>query len=183
MTSTFDLDEAVAVLERTPRVVRALLDGLPEPWILADEGPSTFTAWDGVAHLLQGEREDWIPRLRRILDEGERTPFEPFDREAHRRLFRGRTLPDLLDAFAAERARNLAALRALRLSSADLDRRGRHPALGIVTLRMLLATWVVHDLGHLRQMARAMAGRYRAEVGPWAAYLPVLAERGGAARG
>jgi hypothetical protein len=173
----FDLDNALAVLERTPGALRALLTGLPEAWLRVDEGPRTFTPVDIVAHLLHGERTDWLPRVRHILAEGDRVPFVPFEREAHRALLRGESVESLLDAFARERGQGLAALRDLRLSEDDLARPGLHPALGRVTLRMLLATWVVHDLGHLRQAARVMAGAYRGEVGPWEAYLPVLHER------
>jgi uncharacterized protein YndB with AHSA1/START domain len=174
----FRLDEAVEVLSRTPATLAALLRGLPEAWTEATEGPGTFSPRDVVGHLLHGERTDWMPRVRRILAEGDRRPFDPFDRRGHEGELSGWTLGSLLDAFAAERAASLAALRALALTEADLDRTGIHPALGRVTLRMLLSTWVVHDLGHVRQACRVLAGRYRSDVGPWTAYLPVLSERG-----
>lgn len=173
----FDLDEGVAVLTRTPAALRSLLDGLPAPWLHADEGPDTFSAFENVGHLLQGERADWIPRARLILAQ-EGRPFEPFDRFAHRREAEGKSIADLLTAFARLRKENVATLRGWRLTPRELALEGQHPALGRVTLRQLLATWVAHDLGHLAQIARVMAKRYREDVGPWREYLPILDRRG-----
>lgn len=171
---TFDLQEARALLERTPGLLRAWFSGLPEPWLAADEGLGTWSPRDILAHLIHGERTDWIPRLRMILDIGEAEAFPPFERDGFQDEARAWPLEDLLRAFDADRAASLAALDAAGLAAADLARRGRHPAFGPVTLRQLLATWAVHDLGHVAQAARVMAKRYREDVGPWAAYLPVL---------
>lgn len=177
MSGGFDLDEARAVLSRTPGALDALLRGLPGGWTSADEGPGTWSPRGVVGHLIHGERTDWMTRVRRILSDRASEPFEPFDRAGHEAATRGARLDDLLDEFARLRAESLAALEALRLSPADLDRRGVHPDFGPVTLRQLLATWTVHDLGHLAQVSRAMAKRWREEVGPWRAYLPVLDRR------
>lgn len=170
----FHLDHAVSLLERTPAALTALLDGLPEPWVRGDDGPETWSPFDIVGHLNHGERTDWLPRARIILAHGAARPFEPFDRSAMLQADRGAALGELLETFAALRAQNLASLRGLALTEADLGRRGTHPDLGTVTMRQLLATWVAHDLSHLAQIAEVMARQYRAEVGPWAAYLPVL---------
>src|SRR5438105_1634175 len=166
--------EAIAVLERTPAVLQALLGGLSEGWIAADEGPDTFSARDVVGHLIHGEETDWVPRLRIILAHGEAVPFTPFDRFAFRATCAGRPMPDLLDRFARLRGANLEEVRRLDLGTGTLGRTGTHPALGRVTLAQLLAAWVVHDLGHLKQVARVMARQYRDAVGPWRAYLTVL---------
>jgi uncharacterized damage-inducible protein DinB len=171
---TFRLDEAIQVLSRTPRVLSLWLGELAPEWIASDEGPETFSAFDVVGHLIHGEKTDWMPRLRRIREHGESLPFEPFDRFAQKSASRGKSLGDLLEEFARLREANLSELRALELTERDLALRGRHPELGSVTLRELLATWVVHDLGHLAQIARVMSKRYAADVGPWKAYLPVL---------
>ena len=168
------LDEAMAQLSRTPGTVRAWFQGLPEAWLLADEGPDTFSPRDVLAHLIFGERTDWMARARIILKQGEARPFDPFDRQGFLAEARGWALTDLLTEFERLRADNLKALAALNLTELDYARRGTHPGLGTVTLQQLLATWVVHDLGHLAQIARVMAKRYKAEVGPWADYLPVL---------
>ena len=170
----FDLAAGTTVLERTPRVLRALLAGLPPAWTDATEGPETWSAYDIVGHLVHGERTDWIPRARLILDQGPRRRFTPFDRFAQFRESQGRSLADLLDEFARLRAENLATLAGWRLTDAQLALEGEHPEFGPVTLRQLLATWVAHDLGHVAQAARVMAKQYRAAVGPWRAYLPVL---------
>lgn len=170
----FDLSEGITVLERTPATFRALLSGLPEPWITGNEGPETFSPYDNLGHLIHGERADWMPRARIILAQGEQRTFEPYDRFAQVRESAGKTLAQLLDEFAALRAQNLVTLRSWSLSDRELALQGEHPALGTVTLRQLLSTWVVHDLGHLAQTARVMAKRYREEIGPWREYLPIV---------
>ena len=170
----FDPAEGIPVLTRTPAALRALLGGLPECWVGADEGPGTWSAFDVVGHLIHGERTDWIPRAELILVHGESRTFDVFDRFAMFEASRGKSLPELLDTLQGLRADNVARLEAMRLAPADLERRGRHPELGVVTLGQHLATWVAHDLSHLAQIARIMGRRYREAAGPWRAYLPML---------
>jgi len=172
----FHLGEAIAILERTPAALSSLLAGLPEPWVRATEGEGTWSPYDVVGHLIHGERTDWIPRARQILA-GDTRPFAPFDRTAQFQESQGKSLEQLLATFAELRASNLVALRAMGLMGADLDRTGQHPALGEVRLSELLATWVVHDLDHMGQIARTMAKRYAGAVGPWSAYLSILRDR------
>jgi len=168
------LEEAVGVLDRTPQLMRTWLAGLPEALVLADEGADTFSARDVVAHLVQGEQDDWMPRVRRILEHGAEREFEPFDRFDFRERFEGQALTELLDRFEELRGESLLALGALRLGPEDLSQPGLHPDLGQVTLGQLLSTWVVHDLAHLGQIARVMAKHLAGEVGPWRAYLGIL---------
>ncbi len=170
----FDLTEGIAVLERTPATFRALLAGLPEPWLTCTEGPDTFSPFDNLGHLIHGERTDWVPRARIILAQAGNRTFEPYDRFAQVRESAGKSLAELLDEFAALRSANLVTLRGWNLSDGQFDLAGQHPALGAVTLRQLLATWVAHDLGHIAQTTRVMAKRYRDAVGPWRAYLPIM---------
>jgi hypothetical protein len=174
----FSLAEAIAVLTRTPTTLNALLRGLPNTWVHCNEGKDTWSAFDIVGHLICGERTDWMPRARIILENGEARPFDPFDRFAQSRESQNKSLEQLLDEFARLRVENLDALQALSLQPEDLARRGRHPALGVVTLSQLLATWAVHDLTHVHQLSRVMAQRYGEAVGPWRAYLGVLRCRG-----
>ena len=175
MQERLSVDEVMRVLERTPRVLDAWLRDLPESWSeVRTEGPESFSPRDNVGHLISAERTDWIPRVRMILEQGEAAAFVPFDRLEFRRQIAGRALGDLLDEFARLRRENLATLRGFALTTEDFARRGRHPALGTVTMGQLLATWAVHDLGHVAQVARVMAKRYAADVGPWQEYLPVL---------
>jgi hypothetical protein len=169
-----NLAEAIEVLERTPSTLRALLAGLSEPWLEPNEGQDTFSPTDVLGHLIHGEETDWIPRLRLILEHGESHPFTPFDRFAFRETCKGLSLSQLLDRFSSLRRENLRILRELRLVSGDLERTGTHPALGRVTAAQLLASWVVHDLGHIKQVVRTMARRYREAVGPWREYLSIL---------
>lgn len=172
----FDLDLSVQALARTPGALRALLDGLPTPWTDGVEGPGTFSPFDVVGHLIDGEETDWVPRARIILARGPNPLFEPYDRLRHRARNAGRPLGDLLEEFARLRDSNLALLRSWRLTPADLALTGIHPGLGRVTLRQLLATWVAHDFGHIAQVARVMAKQLRGEVGPWERFLPVLTD-------
>jgi hypothetical protein len=171
-TIVFDVAEGCAILERTPTVLRAWLAGLPEPWVRANEGAETWSAFDIVGHLIDGEETDWIPRAKLILAQGAERRFTPFDRFRH--LRDPRNLDQRLDRFAALRAENVATLRGWSLTPAQLALTGEHPELGAVTLAQLLATWVAHDLDHLMQIARVMGRRYEHAVGPWTAYLRVV---------
>lgn len=170
---TFDLEQAIPVLERTPAVLRTLLAGLPDGWTARNEGGDSWSPFNVVGHLIDGERTDWIVRARIILNR-EGRPFEPFDRFNHLTATTGTSLEQLLEDFAQSRAANLQTLRGWNLTPSLLDLPGTHPELGPVTLRELLATWVVHDLGHIGQVVRVMAKQYAGDVGPWKEYLPVL---------
>lgn len=170
----FELDAGIAILERTPGVLRAMLDGLSPAWTDATEGPDTWSPYIIVGHLIHGERTDWIPRAQIILAQGEQRRFAPFDRFAQFRESEGKSLSQLLDEFDRLRAENLATLTGWQLTETELALEGEHPALGPVTLRQLLSTWVAHDLGHIAQGARVMAKQYREAVGPWREYLPVM---------
>lgn len=176
--SAFSLAESRALLARTPAVLDAWLRGLPPAWAQCTEGENTWSAYDVVGHLIHGEESDWIPRAQIILGDGADKTFPPFDRTAMFAASRGKTLEALLDRFAELRAQSLRQLDAWALTDVQLDRTGRHPAFGPVTLRQLLATWTAHDLGHLAQVARVMAKRYRDDVGPWRAYLSVMEWKG-----
>jgi uncharacterized damage-inducible protein DinB len=173
----FSLEQATSFLRRTPAVLQAWLEDLPDGWATQNEGPDTWSPFDIVGHLIHGERTDWIPRAELILAHGESRTFIPFDRFAQYQESRGKTLHQLLQTFAALRAESLTRLESLELTPADLERRGRHPELGTVTLGQLLATWVAHDQNHLGQIARVMGKQYAEEVGPWLAYLPLLSAR------
>jgi len=169
-----NLQDTISLLERTPPALNALLRGLPETWTSRNDGEGTFTVRDVIGHPIYAEREDWLPRARRILEYGESKPFDKFDRWGHLQECRGKSLPQLLDEFSLVRSNCLDELRGLNLEPAQLALRGNHPALGGVTLSELLATWAAHDLTHLHQISRILAGSYRNEVGPFAAFLGVL---------
>jgi hypothetical protein len=169
-----NLDHTIALLSRTPAALNALLRDLPEEWTRRNEGDGTFSAFDVVGHLIHGDRTDWIPRARVILEHGETRPFEKFDRLAQVRESQGKSLSQLLDEFTRVRAEKLTELHGLKLTKQDLERRGSHPSLGAVSLSQLLATWAAHDLTHLHQLSRVMAHQYRGAVGPWTRYLGVM---------
>lgn len=172
----FDLERSIEVLSKTPATLQVLLSDLDQSWTRTNEGPDTFSAFDVVGHLIDGEETDWMSRARIILARGTKPRFDPYDRFRHRDRNKGRTLDSLLAEFAAVRAANLDLLRSWRITSADLDLPGIHLKLGRVTLRQLLASWVVHDLGHIAQVVRVMAKQYRDASGPWIVFLPVLTD-------
>jgi hypothetical protein len=169
-----NLEHTISLLSRTPAALNALLRDLPEAWTCRNEGGNTWNAFDVIGHLVYAEHADWMPRIKMILQFGKSKAFEPFDRLGQVRESQGKTLGQLLDEFTRVRSNNLDELRTLNLRQPDLERRGRHPSLGAVTLSQLLATWASHDLTHLHQISRIMAHQYREAVGPWSAYLGVL---------
>lgn len=173
---SFDLGVSIDVLRRTPATLRALLTDLDQRLVRGTEGPETFSPFDVLGHLIDGEETDWIPRARIILARGPDLRFEPYDRFRHRTRNVGRSLGSLLEEFARLREANLELLGSWKLGAQQLDLPGEHPSLGPVTLRQLLAAWVVHDLGHIAQAARVVAKQYLGEVGPWVPFLPVLTD-------
>jgi hypothetical protein len=169
------LERTMAVLERTPGVMDSMLRGLPEEWTRSNEGEGTWSAFDIVVHLIHCEHDDWVPRARTILEsDGEAREFPPFDRFGEIRESQAMRLDDVLEKFAALRGESLRTVRAWGLGPKELAMRGKHPALGEVTLAQLMATWVAHDLNHLHQMSRVMAHQYHEAVGPWSKYLGVM---------
>lgn len=176
---SFDLPETLDILERTPAAVDTLLRGTSTSWHRINEGPDTWSAFDVVGHLIHCEETDWMPRARIILEHGESRPFEPFDRFAHLTRFAGWSLDQLLNRFSEVRKENLEIVRGWQLTEDQLALLGRHPDLGPVTLRELLATWAVHDLNHIAQITRVLAKRYTQEVGVWREYLSILNRREG----
>lgn len=172
----FDLTKSIEILERTPKILTCLLCGRSDMWVHGNEGGASWSPFIILGHLIHGEKTDWIPRIKTILEFGESKPFTPFDRFAQFDDTKSKKLNQLLEAFEELRKQNLATLRALKIMNADLSKTGVHPDFGRVTLRQLIATWVVHDLSHIRQIARVMAKQYKNEIGPWQAYLPIVHE-------
>ena len=172
----FDLVHSTDILARTPATLSALLLDVGDSWIPATEGPDTFSPFDVVGHLIDGEETDWIARARIILARDRSPRFEPYDRFRHRSRNQDRSMRSLLEEFRGLRDANLLLLRSWSLTPEDLELPGEHPSLGPVTLSQLLAAWVVHDLGHIAQVVRVMAKQYRSAVGPWVPYLPVLTD-------
>lgn len=172
--TNFNINNAAQILERTPYVLIALLEGLTDAWIRENEGPDTWSAYDIVGHLIHGEKTDWIPRMEIILSDSENKQFAPFDRFAMFNDSRDKSLSELLNEFKSLRLENLRRLRSHFGLSGHYDDTGIHPAFGEVTLAQLLSTWVVHDLNHIAQIARVMAKQYKDDVGPWKEYLGIL---------
>ncbi len=171
----FGLDKSLLILKRTPGVLRALVGDLPEEWTHREYVPKKWKSHQVVLHINWADLTDWMPRAKHILDAGDDISFEPFDRNGHLTLCRETTLHDLLAVFAKKRVANLDALQELSLSPEQLQKCGRHPDFGIITLSQLLATWTVHDLHHIAQICKGMANQYQDAVGPWEAYLSILA--------
>jgi hypothetical protein len=171
---TFNIGKSIEILERTPVVLNTLLIGLNDEWVMNNEGPETFSPFDVIGHLIHGEKTDWVVRAKIILDSGTSKPFTPWDRFAQYEESRGKTLQQLLDEFGKARKNNLEWLRSFNFSEEDLDKKGMHPTLGVVSLRNLLSTWAVHDLTHIAQITRVMAKQYKEEIGPWAEFFRIL---------
>ena len=169
----YKVTEAIEVLERTPKVLEQLLGGLSDKWTINNEGPDTWSPYDIVGHLIHGEKTDWITRANIILSDGDKK-FTPYDRFAQFTESKGKSLQQLLTKFKELRQQNISILLSKKLTDADLNKTGIHPEFGSVTLKQLLSTWVAHDLTHISQIVRVMAKQYKAEVGPWTAYLSVL---------
>lgn len=173
----FTLNDTLIILATTPPTIKQLLQHLPVEWIVANEGENTFSPFDVVGHLIQGEESDWMQRATIILNEGLSRPFDKFDRFAQFIRFKGKSLDELVTMFETARNKNLATLQSWNLTETQLGLQGLHPALGVVTLKQLLATWVAHDLDHIGQIVRVMAKQYSEEVGPWKEYLSILKDR------
>lgn len=172
----FDLNKSISVLERTPLVLKSLLNRIASEWTQENEGPDTWSPFDILGHLLHGEKTDWIPRILIILNDNENKTFQPFDMFAHFEESKGKSMNELLLEFELLRNQNLEQLKGLALTKFDLNSKGMHPELGEVTLQQVLAAWVVHDLGHIAQISRVMAKQYKNEVGPWTASLSILSQ-------
>ncbi len=170
----YSLERSYEILDRTPAVLQDLLSGLPDDWVMPNEGPETFSPYDVIGHLVHGEKTDWVVRAKMILEFGNTKTFVKWNRFAQYEESKGKSLQQLLDEFAAIRKENMIWFKALNLTEADLDRKGMHPVLGDVTLRNLLATWVVHDLTHIAQITRVMAKQYKTEMGPWPEFFRIL---------
>lgn len=170
----YNIAQSLLILERTPLILEQMLHGLPNEWILSNEGKDTFSPFDVVGHLIHGEKTDWIDRLEIILSDKPEKTFMPYDRFAQFKDSIGKSMEELLSEFKQLRQRNLKILRSKNLTANDFTKTGNHPALGTVTLKNLLATWTVHDLSHIAQISRVMAKQYKGEVGPWTEYLPIL---------
>lgn len=172
----FQLEEAVEILERTPQTLSQLLTGLSSEWINRNEGENTWSAFDVVGHLIEGEKNNWLPRIKMILTKGATEPFPPFDRFSQLNQNDGKTMEQLLNEFADIRRANLEILRQIINPKTNFEQTGVHPEFGIVKLREQISTWVAHDLTHISQIARVLAKRYQNDVGPWRAYLRILAD-------
>lgn len=170
----FSLGKSLQILERTPYVLEVLLKDISEEWSMNNEGENTFSPYDVVGHLIHGEKTDWTVRMEIILSEKSDKTFERYDRFAQFNESKGKSLNQLLDEFKSLRLQNLELLQSKNLSDEDLAKTGIHPTFGSVTLKQLLATWAVHDMAHLGQIARVMAKQYKEEVGPWINYLSIL---------
>ncbi|MGB4848565.1 MAG: DinB family protein [Saprospiraceae bacterium] len=171
---SMEVNDVIAIISKTPAVVRELLSGLNEEWLHATEGPDTWSPHDIVAHYIFGEQTDWIPRMHIILSDAADKAFTPFDRNGHFAVGKGRSIESLLNQFEQLRKENIQILLASDISSEDLEKTGIHPAFGPVTLRQLLAAWAVHDMTHIHQLSRVIAKQYLVEVGPWREYMGVL---------
>ncbi len=170
----FNLSKSLEILQRTPDALFAIVQGISSDWTSTNEGGDTWSVYDIIGHLIHGEKTDWIQRIEIILSDSKDKTFEPFDRFAQFEESKDKTLPALFAEFKILREKNIKTLQSFHLTKNDFSKKGNHPALGEVTLAQLIATWTVHDLNHLAQIARVMAKQYKNETGPWIEYLSIL---------
>lgn len=170
----FNLAEALGALEATPQTLKVLLADLPESWLDFSEDAEAWSPRTVLVHFIHNEQTNWLPRTRVILSDAEDKTFPSFRQMPEPDEFPLGGTDQLLDQFAQLREENLSAMREFGLKPEDLDREGEHPVLGTVHLRQLIATWLVHDLNHLHQIAKSLAKRYGDAVGPWKKNLGIL---------
>lgn len=170
----FKLTETLELLAQTPETLTALLGGLSTAWLDSREDAEAWSPYEVLAHLVHAEKVNWMPRLKVIREFGESRPFEAFDRVGFQNTQERKALSVLLDEFMTLRNQNIVQIQEAQLSDDELEKVGSHPDFGQVKLRELLATWVVHDLSHIRQITQTLARQYQTEVGPWQAYLSIL---------
>ncbi|ULC59519.1 DinB family protein [Flaviramulus sp. BrNp1-15] len=170
----YNINQSFEILERTPKTLLAMLSNLSDEWVFSNEGEDTWSPFDVIGHLIHCEKCDWVTRAKIILSNSEDKTFEPFDRFAQFEISKGKTMSQLLSEFLKLREKNLEYLKSVSITESNYNFTGKHPHLGEVTLKQLLASWVVHDLGHIAQISRVMAKQYKSEVGPWKAYLSIL---------
>ncbi|MDO8991483.1 DinB family protein [Daejeonella sp.] len=171
---SFSIPKTIAILERTPNVLSSMLYNLSADWVQCNEGPETWSVFDIIGHLIQGEKTDWMTRTKIILSDKTDKNFEAFDRFAQFKTSQGKSINDLILEFASLREANLEELKSLEIRESDLNMTGNHPAFGAVSLRQVLATWVAHDLSHIAQISRVMAKHYKEDIGPFVQYLRIM---------
>jgi uncharacterized damage-inducible protein DinB len=170
----YSVQASLDVLARTPKTLHALLNGLSDEWVMQDEGPGTWSAFEVLSHLIFCERMNFFKRIHIIRSDDDAKTFPVFDMGTQFELTQGKNMTALLTEFAGIREQNLDALYEHPVSEAELDKTGMHPKMGAVTLRNVLSTWVAHDLAHTAQIARVMAKQYKQEVGPLIEFLRIL---------
>ena len=171
----FDLKKSIELLERSPKTYETLFSNLNHDWNSINEGQNTWSAYNIIGHLIHGEKTDWIPRAKIILNQGNKN-FEPYDRFAQEKLYSTQTFEELIIEFKTLRINNVEILESWNLTEQDLSKEGIHPDLGIVNLKQLISTWTIHDMIHLNQISRVIVKHYEEDIGPWKKYVRLLNE-------
>ncbi|HEY1047140.1 MAG TPA: DinB family protein [Bacteroidia bacterium] len=169
----FDLNQSLKQLGNNPSVFRSLLSPIKEEWLNVNEGEGTWTIKEVLAHLIVCEKTNWLPRIKLILSETQKT-FEPMDMSIHLEIAAENTIEELLQEFETLRASNISELASYNLSDTDLHKTGMHPKLGQVRLSEVISTWTTHDLSHLSQILRILAKQNQQHVGGFETYLRIL---------
>lgn len=170
----FTLDKSIEILSSTPLVLEAFLNHLSSEWIHNNEGENTWSPFEILIHLINGEKTNWVPRINIILSENKEKGLESFIRMDDIHYYKEKSISELLNEFKERRNQNIDSLKAMRIGENDLNKTAIHPVFGTIKLSQLIATWTTHDLNHLAQISRVLAKQYKDEVGPWKEYLPIL---------
>ena len=170
----YSVKTALQLLERTPDILSSVLNGLPDDWVMRNEGPGTWSPLEVVGHLIFCEKNNFFGRIQTILSDTDQKRLSPFDMSSQFEWIKDKNMSTLLTEFTDLRDQNIASLRANPLSEADLHKTGLHPKMGTVTLQNVLSTWVTHDLSHTAQILRIMAKQYKEDVGSFIEFLRIL---------
>jgi len=145
-----DVQHVTTRMAESAAAIEALVSGLGNSQTRWRPDPDSWSVLEVVNHLWDEEREDFRLRIDYTLHQPGETwpPIDPAGWVTARR-YNERDLAESLDGFLSARDDSLAWLRALH--SPDWAATYQAPW-GEITAGDLLASWVAHDLLHLRQL-------------------------------
>ena len=155
---------ASARLAATAFVLEEMITGVDDGQARWKPAPERWSILEVVNHLHDEEREDFRFRFRHLLERpDEPAPAIDPPRWAVERRYNEREIGPSLEAFLNERRYSLAWLETL--VDPDLDRASA-PS-GGRRAGDLLASWVAHDLLHVKQIARLHYDYWAEQVKPY----------------
>lgn len=156
-----------AALAANAAAIKALARATPAEVVRWRPAPDAWSALEVVNHLADEEREDFRTRLDVALHRpGEDPPpIDPNGWVVADSRYNERGFEESLARFLDERRSSLAWLRGL--DAPDWSRAWTHPEGFTLRAGDLLASWVAHDLLHLRQLVEIHDARRVEEAAPY----------------